>query len=49
MYIRHDETHEEAPQDLSAIGKSLRDQYETLSPPIPPRLATLVERLEANK
>jgi hypothetical protein len=34
---------------LSAIGKSLRDQYDTLSPPIPPRLATLVERLETKK
>jgi hypothetical protein len=34
---------------LSAIGKSLRDQYDALSPPIPPRLATLVEQLETKK
>jgi hypothetical protein len=34
---------------LSAIGKSLRDQYDALSPPIPPRLATLIEQLETKK
>jgi hypothetical protein len=34
---------------LSAIGKSLREQYDTLSPSNPPRFATLVERLETRK
>jgi hypothetical protein len=34
---------------LSAIGKSLCDQYDALTPPMPPRLATLVEQLETNK
>jgi hypothetical protein len=34
---------------LSAIGKSLRDQYDALTPPMTPRLAILVEQLETNK
>jgi hypothetical protein len=33
---------------LSAIGKSLRDQYDALTPPMPPRLATLVGQLGTN-
>jgi len=31
---------------LTAIGKTLRDQYEALATPIPPQLATLVEQLK---
>ena len=34
---------------LSAIGRSLRDQYDALTPRMPPRLAILVEQLETNK
>jgi len=30
---------------LTAIGRSLKDQYDTLATPIPPRLAALVRRL----
>src|SRR5262245_40158563 len=32
-----------------AIGKCLRDQYDALSPPIPPHLAALVEQLKTQK
>jgi hypothetical protein len=31
---------------LSAIGQSLKDQYDALSPPMPPHLAVLVRQLE---
>jgi hypothetical protein len=30
---------------LTAIGKSLRDQYDALAPPMPGHLAALVEQL----
>jgi hypothetical protein len=32
---------------LAAIGRSLRDQYDALAAPLPPNLAALVKRLEA--
>jgi len=32
---------------LSAIGRSLRDQYDALAAPMPPYLAALVKQLEA--
>jgi hypothetical protein len=32
---------------LAAIGRSLRDQYDALSTPLPPRLAALVKQLKA--
>jgi hypothetical protein len=32
---------------MLVIGKSLRDQYDALSSPVPPHLAVLVGRLEA--
>jgi hypothetical protein len=32
---------------LTAIGRSLRDQYDALAAPLPPNLAALVKRLEA--
>ena len=32
---------------MLVIGKSLRDQYDALSSPVPPDLAVLVGRLEA--
>jgi hypothetical protein len=31
---------------MLAIGKSLRDQYDALASPVPPRLAVLIRRLE---
>ena len=34
---------------LSAIGRCLKDQYDAVMPPIPPRLATLVEQLKMQK
>jgi hypothetical protein len=34
---------------LSAIGKSLRHQYDALSPPMSRRLATLVDQLETKR
>jgi hypothetical protein len=34
---------------LSAIGQSLKDQYDALSTPIPPRLAVLVRQLETQE
>ena len=34
---------------LLAIGQSLKDQYDALSPPIPPPLAVLVRQLETQK
>ncbi len=34
---------------LSAIGQSLKDQYDALSPPMPPHLAVLVRQLETQK
>ena len=32
---------------LSAIGQSLKDQYDALEAPVPPHLAALVERLQS--
>jgi hypothetical protein len=32
---------------LAAIGRSLRDQYDALSAPLPPHLAALVKQLKA--
>jgi len=32
---------------LTAIGQSLRDQYDALAAPVPPHLAALVKQLEA--
>jgi hypothetical protein len=32
---------------LTAIGRSLRDQYDALAAPMPPYLAALVKKLEA--
>jgi hypothetical protein len=32
---------------FAAIGRSLRDQYDALAAPLPPNLAALVKRLEA--
>jgi hypothetical protein len=32
---------------LAAIARSLRDQYDALAAPLPPNLAALVKRLEA--
>jgi hypothetical protein len=32
---------------LAAIGRSLRDQYDTLEATVPPHLAALVKQLEA--
>ena len=34
---------------LSAIGQSLKDQYDALSTPIPPHLAVLVKQLETQE
>ena len=34
---------------LSAIGQSLKDQYDVLSTPIPPHLAVLVKQLETQE
>jgi hypothetical protein len=34
---------------LSAIGQCLKDQYDALATPVPPRLAALVRQLEAQK
>jgi hypothetical protein len=34
---------------LSAIGQSLKDQYDALSPPMPPQLAVLVRQLETQE
>jgi hypothetical protein len=34
---------------LSAIGQCLKDQYDALATPIPPRLAALVKQLETQK
>jgi hypothetical protein len=34
---------------LTAIGKTLGDQYDALASPIPPQLAALVKQLEARK
>jgi hypothetical protein len=34
---------------LSAIGRSLKDQYDALASPIPPHLAALVKQLETQK
>ena len=34
---------------LTAIGKTLRDQYDALATPIPLQLAILVRQLEARK
>ena len=31
---------------LHAIGKSLRDQYDSLAAPVPPPLAALVKQLD---
>ncbi len=33
----------------SAIGRSLRDQYDALASPIPPHLAALVKQLETQE
>ena len=30
---------------LNAIGRSLRDQYDSLAAPVPPHLAALIEQL----
>jgi len=32
---------------LTAIGRSLKDQYDALVSPIPPQLATLIEQLKS--
>ncbi len=32
---------------LTAIGRSLRDQYDALAAPVPPYLAALIKQLEA--
>lgn len=32
---------------LTAIGRSLREQYDALAAPVPPHLAALVKQLEA--
>ncbi|MFL6830969.1 MAG: hypothetical protein ACJ8F0_00150 [Xanthobacteraceae bacterium] len=32
---------------LSALGQSLKAQYDALAAPVPPRLAALVRQLEA--
>jgi hypothetical protein len=32
---------------LAALGQSLKSQYAALAAPLPPRLAVLVEQLEA--
>jgi hypothetical protein len=32
---------------LDAIGRSLREQYDAVAAPLPPRLAALVRQLEA--
>ena len=32
---------------LTAIGRSLREQYDALATPVPPNLAALVKQLEA--
>jgi hypothetical protein len=32
---------------LSAIGQSLKDQYDALEAPVPPHLAALVKRVQA--
>jgi len=32
---------------LTAIGRSLRDQYDALAAPVPPSLAALIKQLEA--
>jgi hypothetical protein len=34
---------------LSAIGQSLKDHYDGLTPPMPPHLAALVEQLKTQK
>ena len=34
---------------LSAIGRSLKDHYDALAPPIPPHLAALVEQLKTQE
>jgi len=34
---------------LSAIGRSLKDHYDALAPPMPPHLAALVERLKMQR
>jgi hypothetical protein len=34
---------------LSAIGQCLKDQYDVLATPVPPRLAVLIRQLEAQK
>ena len=34
---------------LSAIGKSLKDQYDALAPPMPPHLAALVEQFKTQR
>ena len=34
---------------LSAIGQSLKHQYDGLTPPMPPHLAALVEQLKTQK
>jgi hypothetical protein len=34
---------------LSAIGQSLKDHYDALTPPMPPHLAVLVEQLKMQK
>ena len=33
----------------TAIGRTLNDQYDALAAPVPPHLAALVKRLEAQK
>jgi len=33
----------------TAIGRTLKDQYDALAAPVPPHLAALVKRLEAQK
>jgi hypothetical protein len=33
---------------LSALGQSLKAQYDALAAPVPPRLAALVRQLEAH-
>jgi len=33
----------------TAIGRTLNDQYEALAAPVPPHLAAVVKRLEAQK
>jgi len=34
---------------LSAIGQSLKDQYDALAFPMPPHLAALIEQLKMQK